>query len=790
MCAKPKSLLTSIHIGENTKLFRKCYAYSNNLLTKVTNAAMYGTHSAKVESFTLETLQQQLASKENVFVMGYPATLSENDEFQLMKKDDFLFRFQFEDDLSPPYVRKGDFGKTYAPRTKDTNLLSQITAFDYDASDFTPAHLRFTEPADLMHYLAENVHSDFGQLSYVSTYSSSAGIYSVDGTMLKDTARFHIYIFIEDVNDIVRFKKVLEGFLLASQSYWVEQNKSGNDVIKLLLDLTVMSQERLIFETIPKLDKNLVISKPKPSHHQGTVEAFNTLLLEDNFSIEQIEQFAKVYHLPVNRVKDLNSVTGIKRDFKTFKYSTLITLTDGSSCTCEELEERLLGIDTISCYSPFRNENNPSCFVSMNSHKELFLHDMAEKITYFSCEKPLKRYPLNAMLPVEVFSETTMISNKKVPLPVASNVKVMLDSYGITVRYNQMSRTIDTVIPNLNASVDNKEERSLSEILDLCVRSGITITKDRLCGALLSIADENRYHPVKDWILSKDWDGEDRFQMLCDTVQVKPEYQEFWEIVLLKVLQAIVTGAFEEKGNRFECVLTFTGNQGIGKTRWFCRLLPEGMVYDGCGLDLKDKDSIINAISYALTELGEIDSTLKKSEISSLKAFLSKKKDDIRLPYARTKSPFPRRNVFVGSVNSAEFLADETGNRRFWTIHVTALDYQHKIDMQQVFAQVYVMNYLHDDPLYLNDAEKALHERLVKNHQIVDPLEEKLMAVFDFQSPASIYMTTTQILEALYMESDKSNATRMGKLLSNRYQLDFKLNGNVKHYLMPAKRFN
>jgi putative DNA primase/helicase len=789
MRVKPHSLLTSIHIGENTKLFRKCYANSNNLLTKVTNAAMYGTHLATVESFTLETLHQRLVSQENVFVMGYPATLEADDKFYVIKKEDFLFKFQFEENLSPPYIGQAEFGHIYAPRTKDTFMQGQIIALDYDASDFTPAHLRFTNPADLMHYLAKNVHPDFEQLSYVSTYSSSAGIYSVDGTMLKDTARFHIYIFIEDVNDIVRFKSVLEGYLLLSNSYWNENNKAGKDVIKLLLDLSVMSQQSLVFETIPKIDKNLFISKPKPLYHQGTVEEFDTSLLKDNFSSEQIERFAKMNHLPVKVTNNLCSVTGIKRDFKTFKYSTIITLSDGSTCTCEDLEARLSGTETISCFSPFRDENNPSCFVSMNSHQGLFLHDMAEKISYFCCEKPLKRYPLNAMLPVDVFAETTMVNNKKVPLPVTSNVKAMLDSYGVTVRYNQMSRTIDTVIPNLNASVDNKEERSLSEILDLCVRSGITITKDRLCGALLSIADENRYHPVKDWILSKDWDGEDRFQRLCDTVQVKPEYEEFKKIVLLKVLQAVVTGAFEEKGNRFEYVFIFTGMQGIGKTTWLSRLLPEGMVYDGCELNLKDKDSIISAVSYAITELGEIDSTFKKSEISSLKAFLSKKKDDIRLPYARANSEFPRRNIFVGSVNSAEFLADETGNRRFWVLHVTALDYLHKIDMQQMFAQVYLMNYLHNDPLYLNKEETALHERLVKNHQIVDPLEEKLVAVFDFQLPASDYMTTTQVLEALCIVADKSNATRMGKLLSTRYHLEFKLNGNVKHYLMP-KRFN
>jgi hypothetical protein len=205
MRIKPQSLLTSIHIGENTKLFRKSYTNSNNLLTKVTNAAMYGTHSATVESFTLETLHARLASQETVFIMGYPATMQANDSFYVMKKKDFLFKFQSEENLSPPYISQ-ELGNLYATRTKDTNLPSHISVFDYDASHSTPAHLRFTNPADLMHYLAENVHPDFGQLSYVSTYSSSAGIYSIDGTMLKDTARFHIYFFVKEASCYQRCK--------------------------------------------------------------------------------------------------------------------------------------------------------------------------------------------------------------------------------------------------------------------------------------------------------------------------------------------------------------------------------------------------------------------------------------------------------------------------------------------------------------------------------------------------------------------------------------------------------
>lgn len=84
MYNKPQSLLTSIHLGENKRLFRKYYQNKNNVLTKVTNAGMYGTNSAIVESFTLETLHQRLTEQENVFVMGYPASMQANDRFYIM----------------------------------------------------------------------------------------------------------------------------------------------------------------------------------------------------------------------------------------------------------------------------------------------------------------------------------------------------------------------------------------------------------------------------------------------------------------------------------------------------------------------------------------------------------------------------------------------------------------------------------------------------------------------------------------------------------------------------------
>ena len=73
-----------------------------------------------------------------------------------------------------------------------------------------------------------------------------------------------------------------------------------------------------------------------------------------------------------------------------------------------------------------------------------------------------------------------------------------------------------------------------------------------------------------------------------------------------------------------------------------------------------------------LCELGELDSTLKREQ-SSLKAFITQPLDTIRMPYAEKATKTPRRTSFCGTVNPQDYLRDETGSRRFWTIPVTKL---------------------------------------------------------------------------------------------------------------------
>jgi putative DNA primase/helicase len=139
-------------------------------------------------------------------------------------------------------------------------------------------------------------------------------------------------------------------------------------------------------------------------------------------------------------------------------------------------------------------------------------------------------------------------------------------------------------------------------------------------------------------------------------------------------------------------VLTLQGAQGLGKSSWVGSLVSDLDVRDMIvkldhHLDPHDKDSVLSAIAHLIVEIGELDSSFRK-DIARLKGFITRDFDKVRRPYARAASEYPRRTVFAATVNDGNFLIDDTGNSRFWTLPLVAINYEHGIDMQQVFAQL------------------------------------------------------------------------------------------------------
>lgn len=197
---------------------------------------------------------------------------------------------------------------------------------------------------------------------------------------------------------------------------------------------------------------------------------------------------------------------------------------------------------------------------------------------------------------------------------------------------------------------------------------GIRIVPDgTLNGAAFDVAINDSFDPILDWFESlPPWDGEPRASMwLSDFAGV--ENTALTRAYAYKWLVSIIARAYDP-GCKVDTLLVLLGGQGLGKSKMLRAIAPLGS-YADIAIDPHDKDSVLRAARYAVIEWGEM-SGLGKREQGALKAYFARQEDEVRPPYARTDVKIPRRVVFAATTNLDDFLSDETGARRFWSVTV------------------------------------------------------------------------------------------------------------------------
>lgn len=338
------------------------------------------------------------------------------------------------------------------------------------------------------------------------------------------------------------------------------------------------------------------------------------------------------------------------------------------------------------------------------------------------------------------------------------NVDYLLRTYGIVPRYNVISKKLMIHIPGLSGTSDNADNVAMSCIISLASLNGIAT--GLVPEFVAAIADKNQINPVADWIYSRPWDKVDRLQNIYDTLLTSDDYPwELKEMLMYRWLLSAVAAALTPRGFRGRGVLTLQGPQSIGKTAWINSLVSDPILREQAlkldhHLDAGNKDSLITAISKWIVEIGELDSSFKK-DIARLKGFLTSDQDKIRKPYGRTDSEYPRKTVFCATVNDNNFLVDATGNTRWWTIPVIKINYQHGIDMQQLFAQL-AQDFEKGEPWWLTSAEEGCLEHYNKSHRSLSVIQERIMAAIDMDRakdsnlPA---MTPTELLIKIDIKS-------------------------------------
>lgn len=264
------------------------------------------------------------------------------------------------------------------------------------------------------------------------------------------------------------------------------------------------------------------------------------------------------------------------------------------------------------------------------------------------------------------------------------------------LRFNEMAGKIDpTGVPWKRPPGTWRDADDAQLYQWIAKNYNVQFPKEKFNLALTAVADDRRFHPVKEYLESlPDWDGQERVEtLLIDYLGA--EDTRYVREATRKALTAAVTRIYEP-GAKFDTVLVLQGPQGIGKSMIFDRLAVRWFSDRLSIADMRDSKTGSEKLQgYWIIEISEMVG-MRKVEAESVKSFISTNDDIYRAAYGRNTESHPRRCIIVGSTNEEMgFLRDTTGNRRFWPVRVPGGKDKHpwditKEDVAQIWAEVMV----------------------------------------------------------------------------------------------------
>lgn len=251
--------------------------------------------------------------------------------------------------------------------------------------------------------------------------------------------------------------------------------------------------------------------------------------------------------------------------------------------------------------------------------------------------------------------------------PTVNEIVEELKSLPLNVGYNRLANELFKTGP-LPWDADARERRwrdSDDARLFALLQQTISLQKEKfMLLALTIVAEDNAYDPLVAMLDALTWDGIPRVGTLLNVYLGAERSVYVSEVERILFCEGIARAY--SPGCKADYMPILCGAGGIGKSS-FAR-----------GLAIRDEyftDSVINLGDVKLTgeqnrgkwivEVPELNGMSERS-IESVKAGVTRQVDEFRGAYCRRTEAFPRRVVFVGTTNEADFIRERSsGARRF-----------------------------------------------------------------------------------------------------------------------------
>lgn len=313
-----------------------------------------------------------------------------------------------------------------------------------------------------------------------------------------------------------------------------------------------------------------------------------------------------------------------------------------------------------------------------------------------------------------------------------------------------------------------------------------------LAAAVQIVAESNRYHPVKEYLASLQWDGVSRLDGLfaryfgsADTPYARL-VGRWWMI-------SAVARVFKP-GIKVDYAIVLEGSQGKKKSTALRKLAVRPEWFFDSSLPIGDKDSFQVLRGKWIIEVAELDG-FKRTEERKLKSYITSAVDSYRSSFGRHTQDHPRQCVFAGSTNEDHYLEDPTGGRRFWPVRCGEIcidDLEN--DVPQLWAEAvslflrgerwwpetpaeHAAAAVEQEDRYQGDEWEPVISAWLKS---LDPVTEDYRAVVEGR------LTIGMVLQALKIEPDKwdkAKTIRVGSILKRlKFVRDRRMENGVRSY--------
>ena len=348
------------------------------------------------------------------------------------------------------------------------------------------------------------------------------------------------------------------------------------------------------------------------------------------------------------------------------------------------------------------------------------------------------------------------------PRPNLANAMIALrvdPRFTNLLAYDQMERrsmlvqppaaSIDEADPFLPRAVSDIDVTRIQEQLQL---SGLErIGRDIVHQAVEKRADERAYHPVIAYLQGLHWDGKSRLATWLSTY-CGAEQSAYTAGVGSMFLRSMIARV-HEPGCKADYMPILEGLQGIQKST-VCSILARPWYSDSLPALGRDEVRVAQHLRGKwLIEIGEM-SALSRADAEELKAFLTRPVEKYTPKYGRHDVVEPRQCVFIGTTNkTADYLRDETGNRRFWPVRCGRIDTEGlRRDRDQLFAEA-LQQYRDGAPWWPSPAFEAEHIAPQQDARFEADTWEDVVAAFIEPQPR---VTVLQVAkDALHLDVSK-----------------------------------